>query len=70
MAVFGHKAGVLDEFVQMTMATSAQLLERYKFTDESVRKLLRDSDFEIEKTWKDEREYFAVVLARTRRGGK
>jgi uncharacterized SAM-dependent methyltransferase len=62
----------------MTMATSAQLFERerihtensYKFTDESVRKLFRDSHFEIEKIWKDEREYFVVVLGRTRRGGK
>ena len=40
----------------------------YKFTDESLRTLMRDSGFEISETWKDEREYYAVVLARPRGG--
>jgi L-histidine Nalpha-methyltransferase len=38
----------------------------YKFTDESLRTLIWDSGFDISKTWKDELEYYAVVLARPR----
>jgi L-histidine Nalpha-methyltransferase len=38
----------------------------YKFTDESVRILLRDGGFEVEQMWTDEREWFSVALARTR----
>jgi dimethylhistidine N-methyltransferase len=36
----------------------------YKFTDESTRILLRDAGFEAEQTWKDEREWYCVTLAR------
>jgi dimethylhistidine N-methyltransferase len=38
----------------------------YKFTDESVRTLMRDSGFEISDSWKDEHSHYAVVLARPR----
>jgi L-histidine N-alpha-methyltransferase len=40
----------------------------YKFTDESVRTIMRDSGFEISETWKDEHDHYAVVLARPRSG--
>ena len=36
----------------------------YKFTDESIGALMEDSGFNIEATWKDKREWCAVVLAR------
>jgi len=36
----------------------------YKFTGESVRKLVEDSGFLVEETWMDERGWFAVTLAR------
>ena len=36
----------------------------YKFSDESIRRLLQDSCFEIERTWKDKRNWYAVTLAR------
>jgi uncharacterized SAM-dependent methyltransferase len=35
----------------------------YKFTDESVRTLFRDADFKISKTWKDDCDRYAPVLA-------
>jgi uncharacterized SAM-dependent methyltransferase len=66
-----HIAGAAAQLtLQLEKGERIHTENSYKFTDESVRKLFRDSDFEIEKIWKDEREYFAVVLARTRRGGK
>ena len=36
----------------------------YKFSDESIERLLQDSCFEIERMWKDERGWYAVTLAR------
>ncbi len=36
----------------------------YKFTDESVNRLLNSGGFTLERTWKDAREWFAVHLAR------
>src|SRR5262249_46060219 len=36
----------------------------HKFTDGSVRSLMRDSGFEIDEVWKDERSHYGVVLAR------
>jgi L-histidine Nalpha-methyltransferase len=38
----------------------------YKFTDESVGKLLGDTGFDIKQTWKDERRWFSVALAQPR----
>jgi L-histidine Nalpha-methyltransferase len=38
----------------------------YKFTDESIRILLRDGGFEVEQMWTDEREWYSVTLARIR----
>jgi L-histidine N-alpha-methyltransferase len=38
----------------------------YKFTDATIRILLRDADFEVEQTWTDERGWFSVTLARVR----
>ncbi len=38
----------------------------YKFTDETIRILLRDAGFEGECTWTDEREWYSVTLARVR----
>jgi L-histidine Nalpha-methyltransferase len=38
----------------------------YKFTDATIRTLLRDGGFEFEQTWTDEREWFSVTLARVR----
>jgi L-histidine Nalpha-methyltransferase len=36
----------------------------YKFTDMSVRVLMRDSGFEMSDIWKDVHSHYAVVLAR------
>jgi len=36
----------------------------HKFTDATVRDLLEDGGFEIEQTWKDERGWYSVTLAR------
>ncbi len=36
----------------------------YKFSDESIRRLLQDSSFELGRTWKDDRGWYAVTLAR------
>jgi L-histidine N-alpha-methyltransferase len=36
----------------------------YKFTDATIRILLRDAGFEFEQTWTDERGWFSVTLAR------
>jgi L-histidine Nalpha-methyltransferase len=36
----------------------------YKFSDESIRRLLHDSSFELGRTWKDDRGWYAVTLAR------
>src|SRR5262249_40700565 len=38
----------------------------YKFTDTSIRCLLRDGGFEVEQTWTDERRWYSVTLARAR----
>lgn len=38
----------------------------YKFTDDSVRVLLREAGFEIEQTWTDKRGWYSVTLARVR----
>ena len=38
----------------------------YKFTDASIRILLRDAGFEVEQAWKDKRGWYSVTLARTR----
>jgi L-histidine Nalpha-methyltransferase len=36
----------------------------YKFTDKTVKVLLQDAGFEVERTWTDQREWFSVTLAR------
>lgn len=36
----------------------------YKFTGETIRNLLEDADFDVERTWMDERGWYAVTLAR------
>jgi L-histidine Nalpha-methyltransferase len=36
----------------------------YKFTDATIRTLLRDGGFEVEQTWTDERAWYSVTLAR------
>lgn len=36
----------------------------YKFTDEMIRKLALGSGLEIQKSWKDEKDYFALCLMR------
>ena len=38
----------------------------YKFTDATIRTLLRDAGFEVEQTWTDERGWYSVTLARIR----
>ena len=38
----------------------------YKFTDETIRILLRDAGFDVERTWTDERGWYSVALARIR----
>jgi L-histidine Nalpha-methyltransferase len=35
----------------------------YKFTDHGIRILLEDAGFEVEKSWKDSRDWFTVTLA-------
>src|SRR5262245_5401506 len=39
----------------------------YKFTHESIGLLLEQTGFEVERSWTDERGWYAVTLARTRR---
>jgi dimethylhistidine N-methyltransferase len=36
----------------------------YKFTDATIRNLLRDGGFEIQQTWTDERGWYSLTLAR------
>ena len=36
----------------------------YKFTDESIQSLLNDAGFDIAGTWKDDRDWYAVTLAK------
>ena len=36
----------------------------YKFSDDSLRALLRDSDFHIERAWKDRHDWYAITLSR------
>jgi L-histidine N-alpha-methyltransferase len=36
----------------------------YKFTRQSIRILLEDADFDVERTWMDDRGWYAVTLAR------
>jgi uncharacterized SAM-dependent methyltransferase len=38
----------------------------YKFTDESIRNLLRNSGFEVKHAWTDKRGWYSVTLARIR----
>jgi L-histidine Nalpha-methyltransferase len=38
----------------------------YKFTNETIRTLLRDAGFDVERTWTDERQWYSVTLARVR----
>ena len=38
----------------------------HKFTDATIRILLRDGGFEVEQTWTDERGWYSVTLARVR----
>ncbi len=38
----------------------------YKFTDETIRILLRDAGFDLERMWTDERGWYCVALARIR----
>jgi uncharacterized SAM-dependent methyltransferase len=38
----------------------------YKFTDERVCNLVDDAGFAVEQTWTDERQWYAVTLARIR----
>jgi dimethylhistidine N-methyltransferase len=38
----------------------------YKFTDDTIRVLLKDAGFEAEHTWTDERGWYSVALARIR----
>ena len=38
----------------------------YKFTNATIRILLRDAGFEVERTWTDERGWYSVTLARIR----
>jgi dimethylhistidine N-methyltransferase len=37
----------------------------YKFTPETIRTLVEDASFKVERTWTDERGWYAVTLART-----
>lgn len=41
----------------------------YKFTDEALTTLLADSGFEVENTWKDQRDWYAVTLSRRQQRG-
>ena len=36
----------------------------YKFTGKTIRMLLGDAGFEVERTWTDERGWYSVTLAR------
>jgi L-histidine Nalpha-methyltransferase len=38
----------------------------YKFTQETIHRLLDDADFDVEQTWTDVRRWYAVTLARIR----
>jgi L-histidine Nalpha-methyltransferase len=54
--------------VDVYFATSERIHTEnsYKFTDATIRILLRDGGFEVEQTWTDERRWYSVTLARVR----
>lgn len=68
-----HLESVRDQYVQITTAElelhfrngeTIHTENSYKFTDGTLDALLSDSGFEIESTWKDRRNWYALTLSR------
>ncbi len=68
-----HLESTRDQYVRIAAASldvyfaKAERLHTensYKFTDASIRNLLGEAGFEVEQTWKDERGWYSVTLAR------
>jgi L-histidine N-alpha-methyltransferase len=55
-----------DLCLQLKKGETIHTENSYKFTDCTIRTLLEESGFEIENSWKDPREWYAVTLARPR----
>jgi L-histidine Nalpha-methyltransferase len=53
-------------WLQLSKGETIHTENSYKFTDRTICTLLEESGFEIEKSWKDPREWYAVTLARPR----
>jgi L-histidine N-alpha-methyltransferase len=71
-----HLESIRDQSVQITFAAievhfrdgeTIHTENCYKFTEHTLGALLSGSGFEIEKTWKDERKWYALTLSRRRR---
>jgi len=52
-----------DVNLHFTRCETIHTENSYKFTDETIRSLLRDSGFEIARAWKDSRNWYTVTLA-------
>lgn len=52
--------------VDFAKSESIHTENSYKFTDETICNLLSDAGCEVEQTWKDERGWYSVTLARIR----
>jgi L-histidine Nalpha-methyltransferase len=52
-----------DLRLHFTRCETVHTENSYKFTDLTIRSLLRDSGFEIARTWKDSRSWYTVTLA-------
>ena len=68
-----HLECMRDQYVQIATAElelhfrkgeTIHTENSYKFTDDTLDALLSDSNFKIESTWKDERNWYAVTLSR------
>ena len=73
-----HLECMCDQYVQIAVLSfelhfrkgeTIHTENSYKFTDNSLDALLSDSDFKIESTWKDKRDWYAVTLSRRLRRG-
>ena len=60
------RIAVADLDIHLAKNESIHTENSYKFTDESIRVLLRDGGFEVQQMWTDEREWYSVTLARIR----
>lgn len=55
-----------EVYIRFAKCETIHTENSYKFTYGAVRALLEDAGFEVEQTWMDRRQWFAVTLARVR----